>query len=65
MDGPPPTGQVKVLKLLGRHLGMFTNRIEIPGSPDAINITFRRMEEEGADHSKLAWHMIGRSGAPR
>jgi hypothetical protein len=32
--------KLKTLELLGRHLGMYTDRTEIHGAPDAINITF-------------------------
>ena len=34
--------KLRALELLGRHLGMFTNRVEMPGTPSSILIHYRR-----------------------
>jgi phage terminase small subunit len=37
---------LKAQELLGRHLSMFTDRIETPGAPDAITINYHRAPRE-------------------
>ena len=38
--------KLRALELLGRHLGMFTDRVETPGAPDSISIQYRRAKPE-------------------
>jgi phage terminase small subunit len=39
---------LRAQELLGRHLAMFTDRVETPGAPDSITIHYRRARPEEA-----------------